>query len=121
MKKKVLVIDDDMATCKLLKFHLEKNGYAVAYTTKGDEVQDMIKREKPDLVTLDLLMPGMNGYDVRQNVQTLDENIPIVIISALIGQKNQGFILATGADAAFDKPFHLDDLLNTIHDLTSKS
>ena len=92
--KKILVVDDDVDVARIIKGHLEKEGYEITIANSGIEAIKKAIELKPDLITLDVLMPNMDGFTVaellKQNPQT--KNIPIVIISVIF-EKEKGYRL----------------------------
>jgi len=117
-QKNVLVVDDDANIRMLLKQELESAGYAVTEAIDGIEAISKVKKNKPDLILLDVMMPGMNGFDVaavlKNDPDTMD--IPIVILS-IIEDEERGFRI--GIDKYFTKPINTDALLQEIAILIS--
>jgi len=81
-KSKILVIDDDAGIRESLKMTLEYDGYEVAGAATGQEGLNLVEREAPDLVLLDVKMPGMDGLDVLTRLHSMHEALPVVMISA---------------------------------------
>ena len=112
-KKTVLVVDDDSSIRELLRQELEAEGYGVRDAKDGREALTQVKREKPDLIVLDVMMPELSGFDVaavlRNDPETL--NIPIVILS-VIQDAQRGYRL--GVDRYFTKPTDTKVLLDEI-------
>ena len=110
---KILVVDDEEHIRKIVKFQLEKAGYAVETASDGLEALKSIDTHHPDLVLLDLMMPNMDGYEVckrlKSNYQT--NHIPIIMVTAKAELENklQGF--EDGANDYITKPFALTELL----------
>jgi CheY-like chemotaxis protein len=101
--KLILVIDDDPIARELIRRHLEKEGFRVALATDGSEGLEMARNLKPDAITLDILMPGVDGWTVLSEIKA-DEtlaDIPVVVVT-MIEDKNQGFTL--GATEYLLKP-----------------
>ncbi len=115
-KKTVLVVDDDASIRELLRQELEGEGYGVREAKDGREALTSVKREKPDLIILDVMMPELSGFDVaavlRNDPETL--NIPIVILSVM-QDKQRGYRL--GVDRYFTKPTDTKVLLDEIGSL----
>jgi CheY-like chemotaxis protein len=111
--KKVLVIDDDKDMVDVIKEHLNKKGYDVTVINSSQEALKAAIDIKPDLITLDLLMPNIDGFTIaellKQNPST--KNIPIVIISAIF-EKERAFKL--GISDYITKPFDPSELFNSI-------
>ncbi len=110
---KILVVDDIPANILLLKIILEKEGYNVDTTDKGNDVYKIALNSKPDLILLDVMMPDMSGYEVADQLKadSQTEDISIIFITALTGSKNiiNGF--QHGGNDYVSKPFNKDELL----------
>ncbi len=108
--KVVLVVDDDASIRELLKQELEAVGYEVWLAQDGMEAIAQVKKRKPDLITLDIMMPQMNGFDVaavlKSDPNTMD--IPIIVLS-IIEDRERGYRL--GIDRYLTKPLNVDALL----------
>lgn len=109
---KILVIDDDLAICELVKINLELAGYKCAFSTDPVKGLAIARQELPDLVILDVMMPELDGYSLalkmRQSEKTKD--IPIVMLTALgeLDDKLKGF--SSGVDDYIIKPFEIEEL-----------
>ena len=103
MPKTVLTIDDDTAITELLAMLLRTHGYEVKTANNGEEGVDAIKKLKPHVVILDLMMPGMDGWQVCKNVREFS-NVPIVVLSALDDPAMIASALDAGADDYLVKP-----------------
>jgi len=120
MVKKILVIDDEPAIAQLIKINLEADGYEVDTALDGMEGIEKAKASPPDVITLDVLMPGMNGFQVmellKKNPGTAD--IPVIFISIVEGpQKDRGFHL--GAVDFLTKPIEYGELLKSLKKIES--
>ncbi|HID28286.1 MAG TPA: response regulator [Methanosarcinales archaeon] len=120
MKKKILVVDDEPEYVELVKLVLEKEGFFVSEAYSGEECLDKIKEEKPDLVILDILMPGMDGQQVckvlKENKET--KLIPVVMLTALNNTINKIIGLKIMcADAYVTKPVEEKELIDTVNRL----
>ena len=120
MKKKVLVVDDSRATLMLfegiLSDHPEYELIGPAQT--GEEGIKLFKSEKPDLVCLDVLMPGLGGLEVLRTLKTINPDAKVLIISALGGSvKTVESFLESGAAGILAKPFDEDAFIENIRRL----
>jgi signal transduction histidine kinase/DNA-binding response OmpR family regulator len=117
--KTVLVVDDEAPIRKLLRQELEAQGYQVKEAKSGLEAIAVAKQERPDLITLDVMMPEMNGFDVTAVLKNdpLTMDIPIIILS-VIEDKERGYRL--GIDKYLIKPFQSEQLLQEIESLISQ-
>jgi len=117
-KTKLLIVDDEYMFCKSLKAFLEKHGYEVAFTTNGEQALDIIKEDPPDLMTLDIRMPGLNGYEVLQKAKWISDTMKIIVISAIDVPDMVDSLKRQGAHEVLNKPADLEELLETIRELT---
>jgi CheY-like chemotaxis protein len=111
-KKKILIVEDEPDVSKFLKTLLEDNGYTTCVASDGAEALRVLKEEKPDLVTLDLLMPEQTGTRFYRNLTKLDEfkDVPIIVVSALAGRH----LAVRKAAAVLDKPIDKERLLEEV-------
>ena len=109
----ILVVDDEEHILELIKFNLEKNGYKVTTAANGIEALNLVRSEAPQLLLLDLMLPGMDGYDVCKEIRK-DNSIsstPIVMLSAKGEELDKILGLELGADDYITKPFSVRELL----------
>src|SRR5438105_1773055 len=101
MPKTILVVDDSPTDHRLMREPLEKRGYRILSAANGEEGLEAAKREKPDLILLDVIMPKLNGYQVCRQVKTTPETkaIKIVLISSKDQEIDKFWGLKQGADA----------------------
>jgi len=109
----ILVVDDEPQLLRALRASLPAAGYEVITAQDGEEALGKIKQEMPDLIILDLVMPGISGLDVCRQVRTFSA-VPIIVLSAKGGDQSKVTILDAGADDYVTKPFSLDELLARI-------
>ena len=112
-EEKILVVDDEENILELIKFNLENNGYKVITSQNGSEALKIAKMEQPQLVLLDLMLPGMDGYDVCKEIRK-DHNIsntPIIMITAKGEELDKILGLELGADDYLTKPFSIRELI----------
>ena len=105
MNYKILVADDEAEIRSLLKLYLENEGYSVVEALDGLEAMEKLKSDKPDLCVLDIMMPGMDGYQVLRKLRE-DSNIPVIILSAKDADSEKILGLNLGADDYIAKPFN---------------
>jgi DNA-binding response OmpR family regulator len=117
--KKILVADDEPDFVELISMRLEVNGFKVVAAKDGQEAIDKTKKENPDLLILDLMMPKLDGFEVCRMLKFDDNfrNLPIIVLSALDQQQDREKAIKAGADEYFIKPFDLSLLLTKIRDL----
>ena len=122
MKKRILLVDDEADLVKVVKFRLESKGYEVLSAFDGQEGLAKARKEKPDLIILDLMLPKMEGYKVCRMLK-FDEkykNIPIIMFTARAQDFDKKVGYEVGADEYVTKPFDQEVLLGKIKDLLEK-
>lgn len=100
----ILVVDDEPKIARLARDYLEKNGYRVVVASDGPSALAVARRERPDLIVLDLLLPGMDGREVCR-VLRAESDVPIIMLTALSEESDQIVGLEIGADDYIIKPF----------------
>ncbi|SHH40724.1 two-component system, OmpR family, alkaline phosphatase synthesis response regulator PhoP [Clostridium collagenovorans DSM 3089] len=110
---KILVVDDEIHILELIGFNLEKNGYEVIKATDGIEALKLAKEHTPQIILLDLMLPGMDGYDVCKELRkcSYTANIPIIMLTAKGEEFDKILGLELGADDYMTKPFSVRELL----------
>lgn len=101
---RVLIVEDEQALAHVLRSYLEKNGFQVSIAYRGDEGLALWERERPDLVILDLNLPGMDGLDVAREIRRR-ANTPLIMLTARVEEPDQVLGLELGADDYITKPF----------------
>lgn len=109
--KKILIIDDDISINNLLNEILIGNGYSVFRAWSGTEALMMLEKCRPDLVILDLMLPGMTGEELLPEL----DGIPVIVLSAKISVKDKISLLSLGASDYITKPFDTDELLARVN------
>jgi DNA-binding response OmpR family regulator len=104
-RRRILVVDDDPKIVELVRLYLEKDGYRVLVAYDGLEALDLARQKRPDLILLDLLLPGMDGLDVCRIIQAESE-IPIIMLTAKTTDEDKLRGLELGADDYVTKPFN---------------
>ncbi len=107
---KILVVDDEVKACELLKRFLELNGYEVIISNNGEEAIEKVKNEKPDAMLLDIRMPGMEGTEVLKRVREFDRDIGIIMVTAVKDDSVGKAVLRSGADEYITKPIDFNYL-----------
>jgi two-component system KDP operon response regulator KdpE len=110
-KKKVLLVDDEQAILRVIGIKLRISGYDVLTASRGQEALDLVKTNSPDIILLDVIMPGINGFKVLENLRTFSE-LPVIVFSAR--PENAQKALSLGANDFLSKPFNPDDLVKRI-------
>lgn len=111
---RILIVEDELDLANIIKDYLEKELYEVEICTEGDKAIEIFNKFKPSLVILDLMLPGMNGYEICQNIR-IKSTIPILILSAKIDEFDKVKGLNLGADDYITKPFRPRELLARVN------
>lgn len=116
---RILVVDDTELNIKLLADILEATGHSVVSARSGREALEKVTSERPDLVLLDVVMPGMDGYEVCRHLRANPANamLPVILITASEPLEQRAHGLESGADDFISKPFHRPELLARVHSL----
>ncbi len=116
---RILVVDDDPEIVTMLSTRLSKRGYQVSTAEDGNKALELAKREKPDLVLLDVMMPGKSGWEVARALKhdPVTQAVKIVMVSAIGEKTNEITAPIYGADAHIDKPFEFEKLEKVISGL----
>jgi two-component system alkaline phosphatase synthesis response regulator PhoP len=109
-RRRVLVVDDDENIVQLVKMYLERDGYQVWCALNGPDAIEMARRVRPDIVVLDLMLPGVDGLDVCRELRR-DSSIPIIMLTARTTESDKLIGLDLGADDYVTKPFSPRELL----------
>jgi len=115
----ILVVDDDPEIVSMLSTRLTARGYKVSSAGDGHRALELAKRERPDLVLLDVMMPGKSGWEVARALKQdpVTQSIKIVMVTAIGAQVNEITSPLYGADAHVDKPFEFEKLEKIISGL----
>jgi len=119
MSKKILIVEDEHDLVKLLKYSLEKEGFRVNYTTEGSLALAEIRRDEPDLVILDLMLPGIDGLEVCRQLRRNEKYsaLPILMLTARGEEADRVVGLEIGADDYVTKPFSMRELIARVRAL----
>lgn len=107
----ILVVEDDPAIASGLRIHLQREGYQVRHAMTGDEALACIAAEVPDLLLLDVMLPGKNGFEVLREVRAQGLDMPVLMLSARDGEDDKVLGLELGAEDYVAKPFSTRELL----------
>jgi DNA-binding response OmpR family regulator len=116
MKKSVLIVDDEPNIIVPLQFLMEQNGYDVVVAATGEAAMAAMAANRPDLILLDIMLPGIDGYQVCQTIRAKPEwrEIKIIFISAMGREVDVAKGLALAADAYITKPFAIADVVEKV-------
>ena len=109
-KNKILVVDDEHLIRWSLEQNLKKQGYDVTTAGSGEDALRLLQEESPDLVLLDVQLPGMNGMEVLERIKELDEEVIVIMVTALGVLETAVMAMRLGAYDYINKPFNLDEL-----------
>ncbi|WP_177916990.1 response regulator transcription factor [uncultured Eubacterium sp.] len=110
MANKILVVDDDLNICELLKLYLENDGYVVYTANDGKQAVDVFKNKTPDLVLLDIMLPKMDGWQVCREIRKTS-SVPIIMLTAKGETFDKVLGLELGADDYVVKPFDTKEVM----------
>lgn len=108
-KKKIMVVDDEVDFTEMLKMRFEASGYDVIVANSGEQVVETVKKERPDAVLLDIMMPGVDGLTILKQIRVLDEKLPVFMVTAFSNEERvklaaklnaSGFIVKSRQDLA---------------------
>jgi DNA-binding response OmpR family regulator len=122
MGQNILVIEDDVATARLMKLQLGRQGFSVQIASNGFQGLKMVQTEPPDLILLDLMLPGMDGYEIlnRLRAESPTANTPVVIVSAKSRTADKQVAAKIGATAYLTKPYLPEELVSLVQSLINE-
>lgn len=117
---RILVVDDEPQIRRSLQVNLERSGYAVETVESGEGALNSFRNRRPDVVILDLIMPGMGGVAVVRRIRE-SSTVPIIVLSAMGEESRKVEALELGADDYMTKPFGMDELLARMRSLLRRA
>ena len=110
-KTRVLYVEDEEVLAMLVRDHLERNGFEVHWVANGNEAEAIFREVKPDLCILDIMLPGLSGYEIGKVIRAVDKAVPIIFLTARSESKDvvEGF--KSGGNDYLKKPFSLVELM----------
>ncbi len=116
---RILVVEDDVSLRTILRMQLERTGYDVRVAQDGEEALRMVAEDTPDLILLDVMMPGMNGYEVCHALKSeiTTANIPVIMLTARSEQEDRIRGLSGGANDYLTKPYEVEELLVRVRNI----
>ncbi len=117
MSARILLVDDDPNLLNVLKYRLELQGYNVSIASNGHMAEQRAEEEQPNLVLLDVMMPGMDGVEVCSRLRhnnKLSSTLKIVMLSAILDQRTIDAAYAAGATGFINKPFNFGKLIEQV-------
>jgi phosphate regulon transcriptional regulator PhoB len=123
MSKKILIVDDEKDIADLISYNLEKEGFATIKVYDGESALELVKAKKPDMVLLDLMLPGIRGMEVcrfiRKNPET--ETLPIIMLTAKGDQVDKILGFEMGTDDYITKPFNVRELIARVRSVLRRA
>lgn len=110
-KKTVLIVEDEMNIVDIVRFNLQREGYATLEAYDGEAGLALAREKKPDLILLDVMMPKMMGFDVCRALRAEGDNVPVIILTAREEEADKVLGLEIGADDYITKPFSMRELM----------
>jgi DNA-binding response OmpR family regulator len=110
MDNKVLIVEDEPTLLETLEYNLSRHGYQVCMATDGPSAVEMARQERPDLIVLDVMLPGLDGFEVCRILRP-DMSVPILMLTARDEEVDKVVGLEVGADDYMTKPFSMRELL----------
>lgn len=119
-KNCILVVDDDPRLVRFVKANLEALHYKVVTAEESNAALELLARESPDLVILDIMLPGMDGYDLCEHIRTFSM-VPVLMLTAKVEEQDKVKGLQTGADDYLTKPFGVPEMLARVEALLRRA
>ena len=121
--QRILVVDDDKEIARLVRAYLEKSGYQVVLAYNGETALQMVRRERPALVVLDLMLPDQDGWDITRTVRAdpVLATTPIIMLTARIDDTDKIIGLELGADDYITKPFNPREVVARVRSVLRRS
>lgn len=113
MTEQILLVEDDQLLRRTVRFNLEQSGYTVTSASNAQDALEIVKREHPDLILLDIGLPGKDGLQALQEIRALS-HVPVIFLTARRRELDEALGLEMGADDYITKPFDLPVLLSRI-------
>ncbi|KZZ85800.1 response regulator transcription factor [Bacillus sp. SJS] len=119
--QKILLVDDEPAILDVCRRYLEREGYRVDSAVNGFEAVEQWKRGRPDLIVLDLMMPEKDGWTAAEEIRMEDEDVPIIMLTALGQERDRLLGLTLGADDYLTKPFSPRELVLRVKNMLRRT
>ena len=119
-KKRILVIEDDKDINELIQYNLDKEGFLVASTYSSEQAFDYLKNQNPELIILDLMLPGIDGLEVLRKVKETRPEIEVIVLTGHGNEEDRKLCMELGAFAYLQKPLDINVLSVTIQQANEK-
>lgn len=113
---KILIVDDDIDLCKLIYMRLKKEGYIVTTSHSGEMGMEFFKAANYDLIILDIMLPGLDGFSLLQKIR-MSSYVPVIMLTAKDEENDKVYGLRIGADDYLTKPFSVNELVERINSI----
>ncbi|MCB0280872.1 MAG: response regulator transcription factor [Calditrichaeota bacterium] len=120
MKTKILLVEDEQKIGQIIQFNLEEEGYEVNWILDGNSVIRAYSEQRYDLIILDVMLPGINGFDLFESIRLKDNDVAILFLTARNDQKDKILGLKLGADDYITKPFDLNEFLLRVKNILAR-
>jgi len=121
MSSTILIVEDEFAVARGIQYALQQEGYTVTVARSGEEGLDFAVHQAPDLVVLDVRMPGMDGFEVLRRLRATGAKMPVLVLTARDDEVDKVIGLELGADDYLTKPFGLRELMSRIRALLRRA
>lgn len=120
-KLHILLVEDEMHLARGICFNLESEGYRISHVESGEEALERLKYDRFSLVILDVMLPGMDGFQVCKEIRQSDPRVPVLILTARSEEGDRITGLSSGADDYLTKPFNLNEFLLRVGGMLRRS
>ena len=117
---KILIVDDEIDVCDFIKHFFEERNFRVFTALNGSDALRIVKKDKPQLVLLDMRMRGMDGIETLRNIRTVDKKVKVVMVTAIEDKDKMNEAAKLGAAKYITKPLVLEDLEATVIEYTKE-
>ena len=119
--KKILVVEDDRAINELISYNLVKSGFKVTSVYDGIDAKETLRSERFEIVVLDIMLPGSNGFDICKDIRNAPEsfNTYVIVVSAKVGAQDKLYAHILGADCYITKPFGISAFVEIVKEINS--
>jgi len=119
---RILIVEDEQALATGLQFNFEQEGYRVTVAADGKSALQAFQQADPefDIVILDLMLPGMSGYETCRSIRSINQQIPVLVLSARTLSQDKALAFDAGSDQYMTKPFALPELLSRVRNLIER-
>ena len=123
MPREILIVEDEPGVALAIQFLMEQQGHRVLVAGRGEDALELVYKYKPDLILLDIMLPGISGWEVCEIIRLNPayRNIKVIFLTARGSEAEIARGLALGADAYITKPFSNDQLVATVNRLLEKA